>query len=731
MNGDTDTTPTKVAVLGGGAASLVTAFELTRPELSGKYDVTVYQMGWRLGGKGASGRNSSANDRIEEHGLHIWMGFYDNAFRVMQEAYAEMGRTTGPLQTWKDAFKEHGYVAFMEPFAGKTERWDLVFPKNDLVPGPGEEPTLWEMTAAILRFMHEHWSRSPHAQAAAASDGPEIPLEILDRVRAATLSGAVPRPTRVSGWLAQIETWALPRAELAVHPVGRLLAHAHAIASTIPHDAVPSDLETRCLVWLIRAAMDSLWLLVGNDVATNFLAFQLWVGVNLAGAAASGILSDRILDRGWSVVDDVDFREWLAKYRATQPSLDSAPLRVIYDLVFGFVGGDVKKGRFAAGTAMRGLLRMLFAYKGSIFYKMQAGMGDTVFTPLYLVLKQRGVKFRFFHRVENLKVDPETKLVTALELTEQVALLGEDYDPLVDVDGLPCWPSEPLYAQIRSGDELEASGIHLESAWSANPKEARPKRLERGRDFDLVVLGISIGAFPFVAKELSAESPAFAAMVENVKTAQTSAFQLWLEPDLAGLGWKNPFITSEAPIVGGIVEPLDTWADMSHLLARETWPKGASPGSVAYFCGPFDEPAPLPPFSDHAFPVRELVRFDALAKNFLREGVSALWPNATLPNDFRWDALVDGSGSSGEARFRAQYRRVNLDPSERYVLSVPGSGRYRLPADGAQIPNVFLAGDWTQCGLDAGCVEAAVTSGLLAARAISGGGRPVAWENSP
>ena len=33
--------------------------------------------------------------------------------------------------------------------------------------------------------------------------------------------------------------------------------------------------------------------------------------------------------------------------------------------------------------AMRGMLRMAFTYKGAIFYKMQAGMGDTVFTPLY------------------------------------------------------------------------------------------------------------------------------------------------------------------------------------------------------------------------------------------------------------------------------------------------------------------------------------------------------------
>ena len=79
--------PKKVAILGGGVSAMTTAFELTRPELDGQYEVTVYQLGWRLGGKGASGRNAAVAQRIEEHGLHIWMGFYDNAFRVMQEAY--------------------------------------------------------------------------------------------------------------------------------------------------------------------------------------------------------------------------------------------------------------------------------------------------------------------------------------------------------------------------------------------------------------------------------------------------------------------------------------------------------------------------------------------------------------------------------------------------------------------------------------------------------------------
>ena len=44
---------TKIAILGGGLGAITTAFMLTdRPELRERFEVTVYQMGWRLGGKG-------------------------------------------------------------------------------------------------------------------------------------------------------------------------------------------------------------------------------------------------------------------------------------------------------------------------------------------------------------------------------------------------------------------------------------------------------------------------------------------------------------------------------------------------------------------------------------------------------------------------------------------------------------------------------------------------------
>src|SRR6185436_2107784 len=69
--GSTDSPPvkTKIAVLGAGMSTIAAMYELTQlPENRAKYDITVYTLGWRVGGKGASARNQQMGGRIEEHG---------------------------------------------------------------------------------------------------------------------------------------------------------------------------------------------------------------------------------------------------------------------------------------------------------------------------------------------------------------------------------------------------------------------------------------------------------------------------------------------------------------------------------------------------------------------------------------------------------------------------------------------------------------------------------------
>jgi hypothetical protein len=113
-------------------------------------------------------------------------------------------------------------------------------------------------------------------------------------------------------------------------------------------------------------------------------------------------------------------------------------------------------------------------------------------------------------------------------------------------------------------------GEDLENWWNRWPA-VRKRVLRRGVDFDQVVLGISLGAYPYLCKQLIAEMPAFARMVDAVKVTETQAAQLWLSRDVTQLGW----VLGARPIIGTCREPFDTVADMSHVLPRE---RPAAPG---------------------------------------------------------------------------------------------------------------------------------------------------------
>jgi uncharacterized protein with NAD-binding domain and iron-sulfur cluster len=350
-------------------------------------------------------------------------------------------------------------------------------------------------------------------------------------------------------------------------------------------------------------------------------------------------------------------------------------------------------------------------------------MGDTVFTPMYDVLKKRGVKFKFFHRVKNLKLSPDKNLVEEIEVVKQVKLKDEaaGYDPIyVTPDGLPCWPSDPNYDQISDGDALRASGINLESSWAETWKDETQAPLKLGVDFDQIVLGISIGAFPYICQELIAAHEPFKRMVDTVLTNETAGIQLWFKTDLAGLGWQVPPGIHERPVLGSFVEPIDTWADMSQLLARESWPAGYEPHNVAYLCGPYPDPKVTPPFSDHSYPEKEHLKLRSMAIDFLTHDSRHLWPGVNTPSGFNFNELVDLKNRAGENRIDGQFLRVNIDPTERYVLSVSNSTHNRLRANESGFANVFLSGDWTSNGFNAGCIEAATMGGMFASRAMCG-----------
>lgn len=714
------TQPQRIAILGGGVGAMTAAFWLSsQDDWQDRYQIDVYQMGWRLGGKGASGRNAEMAERIEEHGLHIWFGFYDNGFNLMQQAYAELDRpASSPLATWTDAFKPQHYVCLAELIENDWRVWPVNTPELPGTPGtPRAQETIGTAMAELLdwqRSWFESWVQTYFEYKGTAFRMGEHRESRLHEILTAVHAG-----------VSVIEDVGDP---LVVVRKARDLARSSA-QSAPTGGATTSDWPSVLkLLQDLQHALHDVAAWCGNPDTWPDDWRRLYLAMDLSLAVGIGMLADDVIGKGFEVINNVDFRTWIAQHGAQAVSIDSAPVRGFYDLVFAYQNGDPQKPNMEAGTMLRGMLKVGLGYRGALMYKMQAGMGDVVFAPLYEVLKRRGVRFHYFHKLCELRPDATSGRVDEIELEQQVTLIGDDYDPLVDVKDLPCWPSKPLYEQIdpQQAKLLQEAGINLESHWSNWPERYQQltghplprKTLRYGIDFDQIVFGLSVASLVEVAQPLLAVSPSLQQCSEKVSAVATQAYQVWMNQDLKGLGWNYPGANGEEPVLAGFTEPFDTWAPMDQLLCREAWAPDDEPKNVSYFCSALALDA-YPPSDDHGFPAHCAGLVKAAAIHQLNTQIGALWTNVG-ENGFPWTWLVDPAGGAGVVRFDAQYWRANVDPSERYVLSIVDSSKYRLKSDQSGFTNLFLAGDWLKTGLDAGCVEAAVMGGMQASRAISG-----------
>ena len=690
----------KVAVLGGGTGSLSALYGLTnKPGWDQEYDITVYQLGWRLGGKGASGR--AEDGRIEEHGLHVWFGFYDNAFQMIRAAYDELKSDPTPhFDTWEDAFRKQSYIGVAENFDNEWQPWMFDFPENDDIPGQGSaQPSLHDYVELLVNFLfdHAHHPRHEHRQ---WFKGQSEQKHLF---------------AKAFHWMKSVAHHIELDLEDEARSVGSHLLEAIAHFGKSVHAGV---LRKELFEGLEHF---DLWMehTLKHLIDHQPLARRLFLLFDSSLTIVRGLIADDVHSRGLRSLNGEDFFAWLKRHGAAEITCTwktNALVRGLYDVAFQYVDGDVRKPAFATDAALRTILRTFFTYRGAIFWKMRAGMGDTIFTPLYLVLKNRGVKFKFFRRVHELKLDASKKKVEKIIMGRQVDLAEgvTEYDPFVVVKDLACWPAAPRYAQLKQGEALKAGNVNLESFYS-DWQEVGQEELSLGQDFDQVIFGISLGGVRIVCRDLVHQNPDWMKMVEDVGTVRTQAMQLWLNEDLKGLGWSG----KEEPILDAGAEPFNTWADMSHLICREGFPRGVVK-NIAYFCGTMR--GGLPPATAKDTPERAQETVDCNALRHVTKSMDDFWPDVTKgqSDGFDFAALVDPRNGVGKSRLEAQFFRANIDPSERYVNALPGDAAARIKPGNSGFENLFLAGDWTDNGFNAGCIEATVMSGLLCANAICG-----------
>ncbi|MEM1007716.1 MAG: hypothetical protein AAGJ35_01810, partial [Myxococcota bacterium] len=476
-------------------------------------------------------------------------------------------------------------------------------------------------------------------------------------------------------------------------------------------------------------------------------------------ASCVGIVRDKIWKHGWDVIDHLEWMDWLEQHGAPRTLQDTIPMRAMYHFSFAFPLGKTDRPRASAAVMMRILTRLWFDYRGAVLYKMQGGMGDVVFAPLFEVLKHRGVRFRFFSKVKALLPSKHGRFVDQIVIGKQVQLLetSEDagqvqlqkasehakpdtrttlpyntYQPLFSVRGQPCWPSEPLWSQIQDGakiaEHLQRTQTHLESYW-CDQQVGEDITLRRGIDFDQVISGIPLEALKFVAPALLEQKPAFKTMVYANQSVETAAMQLWMRPTGRSLGWSptGAVITGERP-------PFDSMIEMTHLLPHEQWEGEEVPQSLFYFCGVPRSPSRVP-LQDLSYPSRKCRMIEHAAQKMLRLWSGRFWSKLSPKSQERtmdWSLLYTAQETSQETHseedlepsklepLAQQYIRINADPSERYNIALPGGATTRLATDESGYTNLWLVGDGIRTGMNYGCIESAVISGLQASRSRIG-----------
>jgi uncharacterized protein with NAD-binding domain and iron-sulfur cluster len=294
----------KIAILGGGVGSLSTAFALTsRADWTQHYEITIYQLGWRLGGKGASGRNreQGKQHRVEEHGFHVWLGFYDNAFKMIKRTYAELAFHSGPLRTWRDAFKKHSLIVLEEQHNGERKRWQVDFPTGPREPGTVVQLGVIGYAARMFRLLSQ---RLP-ATKSKKNMRQTLVVRGWQRVWRTIFLAVLLLLTLAQYVLRLIERRA------TLNPIRSLLA----MLSSVCRNAIEG-----------MTAMVIEWAKIA-DTSDDDDARHLMIFFDLALAILRGIIVDEVMTKGFESIDHVEFRDWLRMHNARPETIDSALIK--------------------------------------------------------------------------------------------------------------------------------------------------------------------------------------------------------------------------------------------------------------------------------------------------------------------------------------------------------------------------------------------------------------------
>lgn len=707
----------KVAVLGGGPAACTAALYLARQR--DRYEVSLYTTGFRLGGKCQSWRNPDKAFRIEEHGLHAFLGFYHNAFTSVHDAYLS-------------AFPEDGLgeALYRQAFHPEPNNGVMVFHRG-----------VWTYCAT------PDLSSSAKAPTNTSSARASVNTN-LDGAQALQLAmeGALARAGDHLVAIGQEHPMLRESLKDAQQQLLDVTTRARSSlgAATANKATLSSDLLGGLAVDVLIGIRDAIAKVIQTLDRLRLIStytWFLWTGVDTLLTIVIGLLEEPV--RNLDALDGHDFRTWLRSHGLHEKGDQRwAVIDQVYETLFAHqpppagrppcapIDEDVRPASLACGVATRWYLLEAFGNSGAVSYRFTYSCAQTMMTPLYLALQNLGAKVHFFHTVTGLELTgsgAERRLTgVRLERQAEVKAGPAAYAPLLTEDlpnnppELHDWPMDPHYDQLVDGEWFKENGIDFFDAWQTGNTRAKPVTLSAGTDFDLVVLGVPLGALPLIESPLTspqdpAADPRWRAMIDGIAVTQTMSFQLWFDtPSTALLAEPRGLLTA-------YVQPEPSYGDFTPLISYEDWPE-PKPQYCAYFTGAsYSGKPPLPPECGPDYPGRIQSAWTKTVHTWLEANYAAFYDGRGTPQKFPdfLDLLTAPGATTPTERLDYQHIIADVQPSNLYVLSQPVATNLRFGQAESGVGALLLTGDWTRTDMNCGCVEAATSSGMLAARAIS------------
>ena len=165
--------------------------------------------------------------------------------------------------------------------------------------------------------------------------------------------------------------------------------------------------------------------------------------------------------------------------------------------------------------------------------------------------------------------------------------------------------------------------------------------------------------------------------------------------------------------LSAFVKPFDTWSDMGQVVPAEGWRR--PPRTIAYFCGALHEPDDgetirgrrllccEPGESSQTTRSRFSTMRCAICGRRRRTPSAAFagscWSTWVNSNPAKRSCARRRRGRTrapDRSRFNSQFWVANVNPTDRYTQSIPGSAEHRISPLDNTYDNLTVAGDWTE-----------------------------------